>query len=235
MEFCPTSTRVLVMCNPGWGARPKVDMSRQDQTESAYVQTVPDSKCLCPDRPRLKVPMSRPSHTESGYVQTIVRSKLFVCSSCVRRQNMSRPSQTETIYVQTFVRFRPDHRALHIKVVRSTPKFKCVHVQTNVRSCPDFRVFTRPKKIASCGAVLILEDEDREGSKIPQIQIFKVYQKICFWITFSIRLSEKSTPQPRFLRSCGYLLSNYTCIFLGFWNLVVIYYQIILAFCIYLQ
>ena len=56
-------------------------MSSQAQTESAYVQTVPDSKCLCPDRPRRKVDMSRLSCVqnfscvlrafEDKYVQTI--------------------------------------------------------------------------------------------------------------------------------------------------------------------
>ena len=60
--------------------------------ESRYVQTVPDGKCLCPDRPRRKVPTSQ---TESAYDL---------------RAFMSRPS--------------------------------CVH-QTFVRSCPDFRAFTR--------------------------------------------------------------------------------------------
>ena len=64
------------------------------QTQSGYVQTVPDWKCLCPDRPRRKVDMSR----------------LFVRSSCVRRQiypdhprpkrYMSRPS---CVHVQTIV------------------------------------------------------------------------------------------------------------------------------------
>ena len=38
------------------------------QTESRYVQTVPDGKCLCPDPPRRKMPMSRPSQTENAYV-----------------------------------------------------------------------------------------------------------------------------------------------------------------------
>ena len=87
-------------------------MSRQAQTESAYLQTVPDSKCLCPDRPRLKVPMPRPSQTESGYVQTIVRSILFVRSSCVRRQ------------------ICPDHP----RPKRYMSRPSCVHVQTIVRS-----------------------------------------------------------------------------------------------------
>ena len=38
----------------------------RSQTESRYVQTVPDGKCLCPERPR-----------QSVYVQTLVRLSMF--------------------------------------------------------------------------------------------------------------------------------------------------------------
>ena len=58
----------------------------------------------------------------------------------------------------------------------------CGHVQTNVRSCPDHRAFMsrfscvhQTEKITYWGAVQILEAEDREGSKTPQIQIFEVF------------------------------------------------------------
>ena len=168
-----------------------------------YTQAeVPDRNQICPDRSRRKVPMSRPSQTQSAYVQTVPDGKwicpdfrafqIFRAFFVRSKTNMSRPSQTETVYVQTFVRSCPDHRALQLKFVRSTPNFSCVHVQTIVRSCPDHRAFkSRPscvhvqtfvrspdrKKITSWGAVLFLEDEDREGSKIPQIHMFKVYQK----------------------------------------------------------
>ena len=72
------------------------------QTESRYVQTVPDGKCLCPDPPRWKVPMSRLSCVQYlscvhktlcpdygafkvAYVQIIVRSKLPMSRlSCVQ-------------------------------------------------------------------------------------------------------------------------------------------------------
>ena len=47
---------------------------------------------------------------------------------------MSRPSQTESAYVQTFVRSCPDFRAF--------TRLSCVHIQTFVRS-PDFRAFNR--------------------------------------------------------------------------------------------
>ena len=51
--LAPSRKQKLILLDlarfPGWGARPKVDMSRPSQSESAYVQTVPDGKCLCPD------------------------------------------------------------------------------------------------------------------------------------------------------------------------------------------
>ena len=94
---------------------------------------VPDPKWICPDRPRRKVPMSRPSQTQSAYVQTVPDGKwicpdyrafkIFRAFFVRSKTNMSRPSQTETVYVQTFVRSCPDHRALQIKLVRSTPNF----------------------------------------------------------------------------------------------------------------
>ena len=120
----------------------------RSQTQSGYVQTGPDGKCLCPDRPRLKVPMSRPSQTESGYVQTFVRSKFFVRSSCVRRQicpDHPRPKQymsrLSCVHVQTIVRLCPDHPAF-----KSRPS--CVHVQTFVRS-PD----RKKNYILGCSAI----------------------------------------------------------------------------------
>ena len=141
---------------------------------------VPDSKWICPDRSRLKVPMSRPSQTESGYVQTIVSSKFFVRSSCVRRQMCAdhpRPKQYTSrlscVLVKTIVRSNPNSCVQRQIFSASMSRPSCVHVQTFVRS-------SDRKKITSCGAVLFLEDEDREGSKIPQIQMFKVYQKIWF-------------------------------------------------------
>ena len=59
---------------PGWGARPKVDMSRPSQTESVYVQTLPDGKCLCPDFRAFKI-----------FRAFIVRSKVLMSRlSCVQ-------------------------------------------------------------------------------------------------------------------------------------------------------
>ena len=165
-------------------SRRKVPMSRPSQTQSAYVQTVPDGKWICPDFRAFK-----------NFCAFLVRSKT----------NMSRPSQTETVYVQTFVRSCPDHRALLLRAFEDKyvqtipdrnsicPDFRasmsrpsCGYVQTTLRSNPDYRAFMSrlscvhqtEKKITSWGAVLFLEDEDREGSKSPQIHMFKVYQKI---------------------------------------------------------
>ena len=113
----------------------------RSQTETRYVQTGPDGKCLCPDRPRLKVPMSRPSQTESGYVQTFVRSKFFVRFSCVRRQicpDHPRPKQymsrLSCVLVQTIVRSN-SNSCVQRQIFRAfMSRPSCVHVQTIVRS-----------------------------------------------------------------------------------------------------
>ena len=71
------------------------------QTESRYVQTVPDRKCLCPDTPRRKMPMSRLSCVQESscpdfrgfkrpFVETFVRSKLPMSGIlCVPNQKSS--------------------------------------------------------------------------------------------------------------------------------------------------
>ena len=87
------------------------------QTESRYVQTVPDGKCLCPDPPKRKVPMSRPSQTESVYVQTLPDGK----SPCPDFRAF------KAAYVQTFVRSKG-------KFVHSKIDNLCVHVHSIVRS-----------------------------------------------------------------------------------------------------
>ena len=107
--------------------------------------------------------MSRPSQTESAYVQTIVRSKLLVRSSCVQSRicpDDPRPkaymSRLSYVLVQIILRSK-------LNSCVPTPKFWCVHVQTIVRSCPDFRAFTRLRKNTSCGSVLFFEDEGGRG------------------------------------------------------------------------
>ena len=105
----------------------EASMSRPSQTESTYVQTVPDGKCLCQDF-RAFIRLS------CVHVQTFVRScpdfRAFDRLSCVH---------------QTFVRSCPDFRAftrlscVHVQTFVRT-RLSCVH-QTFVRSCPDFRAF----------------------------------------------------------------------------------------------
>ena len=114
------------MVNSRCGPIRKVGMSRPSQTESRYVQTVPDGKSVCPDRPRQKVPMSRHS-----CVHQTIRA-FMIRLSCVHqtfRAFMSRLSSVHQIFGRS-----PDFRAFMIRL-------SCVH-QTFVRS-PDFCVFTR--------------------------------------------------------------------------------------------
>ena len=115
-------------------------MSRQVQTESAYVQTVPDSKCLCPDRPRRKVDMSRLSCVqnfscvlrafEDKYVQTIP-DRNSICPDF--RAFLSRPScaptQIRSFNAKFLVRPCPDHRAF-------MSRLSCVHqTEKKLTSC----------------------------------------------------------------------------------------------------
>ena len=175
-------------------------MSRPFQTESAYVQTVPDGKCLCPDRSRRKVPMSRPFQTESAYVQTFVRSELLVRSSCARNQicpHHPRPkaymSKHSYVLVKTIVRSQSNSCV-------PTPNSWCVHAQS-VRSRPDFRAFTRPQKIHPVVQCYSLKMKQAEGFKTNNLfhrvnLLFKLNQnklKIFWYI-----LSEKKTLKTKF-------------------------------------
>ena len=111
--------------NPGWGARPKVDMSRPSQTESVYVQTLPDGKCLCPDFRAFKI----------LYDQTLVRSKLkFVRSFLRSKTPMFRLSCVQTCLC-------PDFRAFKILYDQTLVRSKWKIVRSFVRSCPDYRAF----------------------------------------------------------------------------------------------
>ena len=130
------------------------------QTESRYVQTVPDGKCLCPEPPRRKVPMSRLSCVQnfscvhrafkSPHVQTFVRSKLPMSRlSCVPKENSCAPKLIICAFMSRLSCVQksscPDFRAFKIayvqtfvrskrKFVRSKINNLCVHVQTIVRS-----------------------------------------------------------------------------------------------------
>ena len=137
-------------------------MSRPSQTESAYVQTLPDGKCLCPDYRAFKIfrafivrsilPMSRLSCVPK---ENSCAPKLIICAfmsrlSCVQNALCPDFRAFKIAYVQTFVRSKG-------KFVRSKIDNLCVHVQTIVRSkvlmsrlscvqdclCPDFRAFQR--------------------------------------------------------------------------------------------
>ena len=145
-------------------------MSRPSQTEGAYVQTVPDGKCLCPDfraftrpscvhvqtfvrSPDFRAFMSRLSCAHQTFVRSCPDFRAFMSwFSCVRQTFVRSPdfrafTRLSCVYVQTFVR-SPDFRAfmsrlscVHQNFVRSCPELSCVR-QTFVRS-PDFRAFIR--------------------------------------------------------------------------------------------
>ena len=116
----------------------------RSQTESPYVQTVPDGKFLFPDRPRRKVPMSRFSCVHQIFVRSCPDFRAFTRFSCVHVQTFARSTdirafmsrlscvQQVSCVHQTFVS-SPDFRAF-------MSRLSCVH-QTFVRSCPDFRAF----------------------------------------------------------------------------------------------
>ena len=139
-------------------------MSRPSQTESAYVQTVPDGKCLCPDFRAF----ARLSCVHQTFVRSCPDFRAFMSRfSCVRQTFVRSPdfrafTRLSCVYVQTFVR-SPDFRAFMSRlscvqqtfVVRS-PDFRFVRssdirafTRIFVRSCPDFRAFflvSRPCK-----------------------------------------------------------------------------------------
>ena len=105
-------------------------MSRQAQTESANVQTVPDSKCLCPDRPRRKVDKSRLSCVQNF--------------SCVLRA-------FEDKYVQTIPdrnSLCPDFRAFLSRPSCAPNQIRWFNAKFLVRPCPDHRAFmSRPSRV----------------------------------------------------------------------------------------
>ena len=98
-------------------------MSRPSQTESAYVQTILNGKCLCADI----LAFTRLSYVD---VQPFMRSPNF-------RAFISRLSCVH----QTFMRSCPDFRAF--------TRLSCVQVQTFVRSYPEFRAFTDTTSVVS--------------------------------------------------------------------------------------
>ena len=125
-------------------------MSRPSQTESVYVQTLPDGKCLCPDFCAFK----------NVYVQTFVRSKQkIVCSkidnfafksrqSCVPKILSRDFHASKTAYVQTFVRSKlPMSKLLCVPNQQSCAPNLIICAFKSRLSCvqkilfPDFRAF----------------------------------------------------------------------------------------------
>ena len=133
----------------------EASMSRPSQTESTYVQTVPDESCLCPDF-RALARLSR------VHVQTFLRScpdfRVFRSRlSCVHQtfvrstdfcSFMSRLWCVHQIFVRSidFSSFMSRFSCVHQTFVRSTDycsfmsRLWCVH-QIFVLSCSDFRAF----------------------------------------------------------------------------------------------
>ena len=108
----------------------------RSQTESRYVQTVPDGKCLCPDRPRRKVPMSRLSCVHQTFVRSCPDFRAFTRLLCVHVQTFVRSPDYSCVHDQTFVR-SPDYSCVHDQTFVRSPDYSCVHDQTFVRS-PDY-------------------------------------------------------------------------------------------------
>ena len=115
-------------------------MSRPSQTESAYVQTVPEEKCLCPDFRTF-------TRLSCVHDQTFVRSPDYSCVhdqtfvrspdySCVHDQTFVRSPDYSCVHDQTFVR-SPDYSCVHDQTFVPSPDYSCVHDQTFVRS-PDY-------------------------------------------------------------------------------------------------
>ena len=114
------------------------------QTESRYVQTVPDGMYLCPDRHRRKVPMSKLSCVHQTFVRSCPDFCAFTRLSCIHIQSFVRSSDNSCINDQTFVR-SPDFRAFNgfscveVQIFVCSADFSvfneflCVHVQTSVR------------------------------------------------------------------------------------------------------
>ena len=177
-------------------------MSRQAQTESAYVQTVPDSNCLCPDRPRRKVDMSRLSCVqnfscvlrafEDNYVQTIP-DRNSICPDF--RAFLSRPScapnQIRAFNAKLLVRPCPDHRAF-------ISRLSCVH--------------WTEKKLHPVEQWYSLKMKTESVPKLHKSRCLRFIKKFDFKSLFLYYWAKNRSLQPRL------------------WNLVVIYFQIILAF-----
>ena len=200
-------------------------MSRQVQTKSAYVQTVPDSKCLCPDCTRRNVDMSGLSCVQNfscvlrafkdKFVQTIPdRNSMCPDFHAFFSRPSCAPTQIRAFNAKFLVRPCPDHRAFmsRISSVHQTekklhPVVLCYSLKMKTERVPKFhksRCLRFFKKFDFKSILYTIEgktDPSKLGFRnLVVISTFKLYLHF-----------------PRFFKPCGNIL------------------QIILAFCIYLQ
>ena len=132
----PTETS---SCKPRLRCQTEASMSRPSQTESTYVQTVPDGSCLCPD---FRAFMSRLSCVRQTFVRSCSDFRAFMSRlSCVR---------------QTFVLSCSDFRAFFdvsrlCNFERTTPP-SCVHLRSG-HTC--FRLGPQPGKEDKTYTVLL--------------------------------------------------------------------------------
>ena len=119
----------------------EVDMSRQAQTDIAYVRTIPESKCLCPDRPRPSRLSTVQNFScvllafEGKYVQTIP-DRNGICAFLSRAS--CAPKQIRAFNAKILVRPCPDHRAF-------MSRLSCVH-QTEKKLHPVVQCYSLKMK-----------------------------------------------------------------------------------------
>ena len=184
-------------------------MSRPSQTESTYVQTVPDGRRLCPD---FRAFMSRLSCVHQTFVrscpefrvnvQTFMRSpdfRAFNQFSCVHiqafvrstdfRAFMSRLSSIPQLYLRSpsFRAFKSRRLSVQQTIVRSCsyfqafPSFICVH-QVFVRSCPDFCAFI---KLGCDDPIFVPSNSDMKNLFISKIMGVSIECKSArFWWSY---------------------------------------------------
>ena len=108
-------------------------MLRPSLKEIAYVQTVPDGKSPCRDRPRLKVPMTRPSRVQ--YFLCVIRAFEVEYDQTIPDQKRISPGFRAFLSRLSYApnQFRAfQHQSFGASIFRPP----CVHEQAFVRS-PD--------------------------------------------------------------------------------------------------
>ena len=104
----------------------------RSQTESPYIQTVPDKTCLSPDRPRRNAPMSRLSCVQKYLCVLRAFKTPYVQTSCV----------------QNFI--WPDFSAFQIKISALICGFMSRILCVQKHLCPDFRAFKMKIRALIC-------------------------------------------------------------------------------------